>query len=92
MNWRLLDLTSLHWRFLDGEWAVFDEGTGQTLAADAVTAACLMALEAGLTTQPEIQARVLEDLAPEDEAGCLRLVDEALSWLVMLDLAVAEPA
>ena len=40
-------LSSLSWRLLDDDWVVFNEGCGETVIADPLTASILMALESG---------------------------------------------
>jgi hypothetical protein len=88
MRWRLGGLTVLHWQHFDGDWAVFDSGSGQTLAADPVLAATLMALEGGCETLGDIEAQVRADLPAElDAADLLNRVEEALAFVQQLGLA-----
>jgi PqqD family protein of HPr-rel-A system len=45
-QWRLDPLAELHWRQLDGEWLVFESGSGDTHHFDLISAAVLICLEA----------------------------------------------
>lgn len=89
MRWRLGGLTVLHWQHLDGDWAVFDSGSGQTLAADPVLAATMMALESGCESLSAIEAQVRADLQADRDPDLLTRVEEALAFLQQLGLADA---
>ena len=45
MAWQINALVTLHWRDWNGEWVVFDVGSGQTHQMDTLTATVLMLLE-----------------------------------------------
>lgn len=62
MHWRLGGLASLHWQYFDGDWVIYDDGSGQTLVADPVMAAAMMALESGCSSSVDIEAQVRHDL------------------------------
>ena len=67
-RWQLNELAVLHWRQWGDEWVIFDESSAQTLVADALMAASLMALESGPLSLVEIEAQVRADLLwPEPE-------------------------
>lgn len=62
MAWHLNPLTSLHWRFWDDEWAVFDVGSGQTHQMDTLTAVVLMTVEVSSVDTSELMSRLVTDL------------------------------
>lgn len=90
MRWQLSGRARLHWRHLDGDWLIFDEASGQTLAADAVGAAALMALEEGIARSPaEIEQQVVGDLELDDTQALAALPErlaETLKFLAGLGL------
>ena len=61
-HWKLNALASLHWRQWEGEWVVFDEGSGQTHQMDTLTATALMAVDAFPISFQELESRVAESL------------------------------
>ena len=63
MTWQLNKLTSLHWLQWEGEWAVFDEGAGQTHQMNTLTAATLMTLESGPVSLSQLATEVAAELA-----------------------------
>lgn len=62
MVWHLNALASLHSREWDGEWVVFDAGSGETHQMDTLTAVTLMALQATRMELPELLSRVADEL------------------------------
>lgn len=92
LNWRLGGLTSLHWQHFDGDWVIYDDGSGQTIAADPVMAAALMALEGGCTTAPDIEAQVRHDLQADPATELTTQLSEGLAFLLQLGLVEATPA
>ena len=60
--WQLNPLVSLHWRCWDGEWAVFDVGSGMTHQMDTLTAVTLMVIEGTPVHFPELASTVAEEL------------------------------
>jgi PqqD family protein of HPr-rel-A system len=60
-HWRMNDRTRLHWRQLDDDWMVYDEGSGDTHQLDRISAAALTCLEA----EPHDLAGLTEVLASE---------------------------
>lgn len=60
--WRLHRMASLHWRGWDGEWVVFDLGSGQTHQMDTLSAATLMALDAQAVGLPALVSRLADAL------------------------------
>lgn len=89
MHWWLGSLTELHWQHLDGDWAVYDDGSGQTLAVDAVGAAVLMALESGCSTEAAIEAQVRADLQAPETTDLSTQIAQALAFLQQLGLVEA---
>jgi PqqD family protein of HPr-rel-A system len=86
MIWQLGELTRLRWRNFDAEWLLFDQGTGQTLLLDGLSASALMALETGPLSGDEIEQQVARDLglpAPAEQREVLR---ENLRFLAELNL------
>lgn len=62
MSWRLNALAALHWRCWDGEWAVFDVGSGQTHQMDTLTAVTLILIESGAIDLPALLGLVSSEL------------------------------
>lgn len=91
MRWRLTGLAALHWLHLDGDWVVYDEGSGQTLALDSVTAGSLMALEGGCSQLADIAAQVRQDLQCEDGVLPTEQVAEGLAFLNQIGLIEPQP-
>jgi len=90
-HWRLGGLTALHWQHFDGDWVIFDDGSGQTIAADPVMAAVLMALESGCTTVDDIEAQVRRDLEAHPSTELTPQLSEGLAFLLQLGLVEAAP-
>lgn len=91
MSWRLTGLAVLHWLYLDGDWVVYDEGSGQTLALDSVTAGSLMALEGGCSQLADIAAQVRSDLHCDDAALPTDQIAEGLAFLDQIGLIEPSP-
>lgn len=89
MRWRLRGLTSLHWLHLGEDWAIYDDGSGQTITVDPVMAATLMALEGGCATPAEIEAQVRHDLQSDLDDGLAAQLAEGLAFLQHLGLVEA---
>lgn len=92
MRWRLAGLTALHWQHFDGDWVIYDDGSGQTIAADPVMAATLMALEGGCSTLADIEAQVGRDLPAARGDELAAQLTDGLDFLVQLGLVDAVPA
>lgn len=90
VRWLLNDLAVLHWRQWPDEWVVFDEGSGQTLVADVVMAASLMALEGGELSLAELEAQVRDDLQWPDVELLAPRITICLEFLKSLGLVRAE--
>lgn len=90
MRWRLTGLVALHWLHLDGGWVVYDEGSGQTLALDAVVAGSLMALESGCSQAADIEAQLRHDLQCDAGFPLTEQVLEGLAFLHQVDLIEPE--
>ncbi|MFG6442341.1 HPr-rel-A system PqqD family peptide chaperone [Roseateles sp. LKC17W] len=86
MPWRLGGLTALRWRHLDGDWVIYDTGSGQTLAVDALMAAALMALESGCSGLADIEAQVCADLGVAADAGLRTQLQDGLAFFEQLGL------
>ena len=85
MALRLGALTSLHWQRWGDEWVVFNEGSGQTILVDTLTAATLLILETGATERPELEAQVAEELQIPDRDRLSNLLEQGLQSLKGLD-------
>lgn len=81
MIWHLGELTRLHWRNFGSEWMLFDQGTGQTLLVDALSAAALMALEAGALPRAELERQVANDLDLPSLAELSQVLSDNLQFL-----------
>ena len=87
MNLQLNELSALCWRCFGDEWVVFNEGSGGTIVADPITAATLMALEAGWVDQAVLQERIAGDFQIDDSEKLNDLLSErvesllAMSWI-----------
>lgn len=71
--WHLNPLASLSFRYFDGEWVVFDEGSGQTYVLDPVMAAALMVLEEGALNGQELVEGIAQELSLDQELTLFRL-------------------
>jgi PqqD family protein of HPr-rel-A system len=81
--------TRLKWRHWDGQWVVYDVGSGQTHQFDALSAAVLGLIESG----PHTRERLIETLAQQLETSALAVLSAAVDTiLVQLDtLSLIEP-
>jgi len=86
VRWQLNPLASLHWRHWDAEWVVFDESSGQTLLADGLAAASLMALETGPLLQDALETQVAADLGVADRQSLQTALQDSLHFLSELGL------
>ncbi|WP_310386011.1 HPr-rel-A system PqqD family peptide chaperone [Roseateles sp.] len=86
MIWQLGELTRLSWRNFGTEWLLFDQGTGQTLLLDSLSAAALMALETGPLSGAEIEQQVASDLDLPAPAEHRAVLSESLRFLAELNL------
>jgi len=84
--WAFNPLAALHWQHFDGEWVIFDEGSGQTFVVDGVMAAALMALESGCRSDAEIFRQILVDLPDADAPGLADQVAQGMDFLAQLGL------
>ena len=91
-RWRLAGLSALHWQHFDGDWVIYDDGSGQTIATDPVMAATLMALEGGCSTLADIEAQVRSDLQSALGDELAAQLGDGLEFLVQLGLVEALPA
>lgn len=68
MTWQINGLVTLHWRDWNGEWVVFDVGSGQTHQMDTLTATVLMLLETAPASQFELAMLTADALSiPNDD-------------------------
>jgi PqqD family protein of HPr-rel-A system len=69
VTWQINALVTLHWRDWNGEWVVFDVGSGQTHQMDTLTATVLMLLETAPASQFELASLTADALAiPNDHS------------------------
>ena len=69
MTWQINALVTLHWRDWNGEWVVFDVGSGQTHQMDTLTATVLMLLEVAPAIEFELATLTADALSlPNDHA------------------------
>lgn len=85
-RWTFNPLVALHWQHFDGDWVIFDEGSGQTLAVDAVIAAALMSMQAGCSTELEITRQILSDMPLVDATGLADQLAIGLEFMAQLGL------
>ena len=85
MTLRLGELTSLHWQRWGEEWVVFNEGSGQTILIDTLTAATLLILESGPSDRSDLEAQVAEELQILDRDTLSSLLERSLQSLKDLD-------
>jgi PqqD family protein of HPr-rel-A system len=91
-RWTFNALTALHWQHFEGEWVIFDEGSGQTFVLDVVIAAALMAVESGCRSDAEITQQVLADVPLGDASGLAERLAQGLEFLAQLGLLEEECA
>ncbi len=84
-------LSSLSWRLLDDDWVVFNEGCGETVIADPLTAAILMALESGKFDQYNLMEQVATDLQISDREQLQTLLQEKIEGLMKMGWIESEP-
>lgn len=69
LAWHLNPLVSLHWRCWDGEWVVFDVGSGLTHQMDTFTAVTLMMFEDAPAHLEKLASSVAQELLiPNNQA------------------------
>lgn len=86
----LSNLSSLRWQNFEDEWVVFNEGCGETAVADPLTAAILMALEAGALEQNALMAQIAEDFQIADQEQLRPLVMEKTETLMRMGWVESE--
>ncbi len=74
--WRLNPSTELHWRLLDSTWVVFDSRSGSTHELEALSAAILMAFEAGEVLDEDA---LLRQVASDLDLASLGVADLSLA-------------
>lgn len=84
--WAFNPLAALHWQHFDGEWVIFDEGSGQTFVLDALMAAALMALESGCRTEAEISQQMRVDLPSSGTEALAEQLVQGMEFLAQLGL------
>lgn len=87
--WSLHPLSLLNWRDLDGEWVVYDAGSGNTHHLPPLPAGVLMCIEA----QPQQDAALLQSMhelfVQESRTELEQALTQSLAQLAALDLIVA---
>ena len=84
----LISLVELQWRQLDGEWLVFDSGSGDTHHFDLISAAVLMCFEAGAQDLTSLCAALASELQlsnGEDLSGRIEALLEQLLRLGLIE-------
>ncbi len=84
--WHLNELASLHWRCWDGEWVVFDVGSGQTHQMDTLTAATLLTVEACAGDIDRLVSQIANHLAVPDDHELSNAVQGVLERLAATGL------
>ena len=85
-RWTFNPLVALHWQHFDGDWVIFDEGSGQTFVVDSVVAATLTAMESGCFTEAEITRQILVDLPVSEGAALAGQMVQGLDFMAQLGL------
>lgn len=80
--WQLNPLVSLHWRCWDGEWVVFDVGSGMTHQMDTLTAVTLMMFEDAPAHLEELASSVAQELLIPNNQALADALDGVLGQLV----------
>ena len=84
MGLHLGKTTSLHWCRFGDEWVVYNEGSGETIAVDGLTAAGLMTLDCKALDQGDLVCLLAEDLGIADRDRLAVLIDERMQGLKSL--------
>ena len=90
-RWVLAAESALRWRQFDGEWVLYDLGSGNTSRLDPWPAAVLGLIESGCCSREDLLAELAAEVVTEDAAGLAALTDDALQRLTELGL-VQTPA
>jgi PqqD family protein of HPr-rel-A system len=86
LQWRLDILAELHWRALDGEWLLFDSGSGDTHHFDLVSAAVLMCLETDAQDLRSLCTVLTSELQLSNSDDLAAKIDGVLGQLLKLGL------
>jgi PqqD family protein of HPr-rel-A system len=80
-KWRTNPAAGLRWRSFDGEWVVYDTGSGQTHLLDAFAAAVLGLVESAPQSEAELMSTLLEHLSAEERTSVPRALATILDQL-----------
>jgi PqqD family protein of HPr-rel-A system len=87
--WQLNPSAELHWRLLDSTWVVFECRSGSTHELEALSAAILMAFEAGdVLDEVNLLRQVRSDLGLD----CLSVADLSVTLRQFCQLGLLLPA
>ncbi len=84
-------LSSLSWRLIGDDWVVFNEGCGETIIADPLTAGLLMALESNKFDHFGLVEQVANDLQISDHEQLQTLLQEKIESLLKMGWIESEP-
>jgi PqqD family protein of HPr-rel-A system len=84
--WQLNGSTRLRWREFDGEWLVYDTGSGQTHVLDALGATVLDLIESGPQDSDQLIATLAQHMSAPDHASLACAVSAILQQLQALSL------
>jgi PqqD family protein of HPr-rel-A system len=85
-QWRLDPRAELHWRHFDGEWVVFDSGSGDTHQLDAISAAVLMCLESVPQDLDGLSQAIAGELNLANDADLARRIEQLIEQYTRLGL------
>ena len=83
---RLNPATHLRWREFDGEWVVYDAGSGQTHHLDAFSATVLTLIESAPLSEGQLLATLAEHLGAADPGPLPATLSSILQQLEALGL------
>jgi PqqD family protein of HPr-rel-A system len=88
-KWRLDRRAELHWRHFDGEWVVFEAGSGDTHQLDPLAAAVLMCLESEAQDINELAEIIASELGMPLSADLTARMGQLIEQFTTLGLVEA---
>jgi PqqD family protein of HPr-rel-A system len=91
MGYVLGALAALHWKRWGEEWVLFDEGSGQTVLLDTLSAATLLMLDRVPIELCTLEEQLIEELRITETEGFSDLLQEHLESMIKLGLVESSP-